>query len=180
LRVHANGSQLNGGGGVLGEGGNLSESLRVHAAELEAYAAGILRDASLAQDLMQTIWIRLDGVDATTVRSPRAFLFRMVRNAAIDWRRARMREGPTEEVAPDLVSPHPSPEQQLADRQRLARVLAVMEQLPERTRQALLMHRIEGLKLREIAERLSISIALAHALVREGVAACAEGLSHDD
>jgi RNA polymerase sigma-70 factor (ECF subfamily) len=164
----------------LGEGGNLSESLRVHASELEAYAAGILKDASLAQDLMQNLWLRLDGVDATLVRSPRAFLFRMVRNAAIDYRRARMREGTTEAVSPDLVSPHPSPEQQLVDRQRLARVLAAMERLPERTRQALLMHRIEGLKLREIAEHLGVSIALAHALVREGVAACAEGLSHDD
>lgn len=165
---------------MLNESGNLSESLRVHASELEVYAAGILKDASLAQDLMQNIWIRLDGVDATAIRSPRAFLFRMVRNAAIDCRRARIREGATEEVSPDLISPHPSPEQQLADRQSLARVLAVMERLPERTRQALLMHRIEGLKLREIADRLSISIALAHALVREGVAACAEGLSHDD
>lgn len=164
----------------MGEGGNLSESLRVHASELEAYAAGILKDASLAQDLMQNLWLRLDGVDATLVRSPRAFLFRMVRNAAIDYRRARMREGTTAAVSPDLVSPHPSPEQQLADRQRLARVLAAMERLPERTRQALLMHRIEGLKLREIAEHLGVSIALAHALVREGVAACAEGLSHDD
>jgi len=164
----------------LDEGGNLSESLRVHASELEAYAAGILKDASLAQDLMQNIWLRLGGVDATVVRSPRAFLFRMVRNAAIDYRRAQSREGTTEAVSPALVSPQPSPEQQFSDRQRLAQVLAVMERLPERTRQALLMHRIEGLKLREIADRLGVSVALAHALVREGVAACAEGLSNDD
>lgn len=164
----------------MSDSGDLFEAVRLHAAELEAYAAGILKDASLAQDLMQTLWLRLAVTDATVVRSPRAFLFRMVRNAAFDYRRAQQREGVTQEVSLDLPSPHPSPEQQAADRQALARVLAAMERLPERTRQALLMHQIEGLKLREIAERLNVSIALAHALVRDGVAACAEGLSHDD
>jgi len=164
----------------LKHGGRLHEVLLAYREELEAYAAGILRDEALAQDLLQDVWFRVAGLDWETVQSPRSFLFRTVRNAAIDRRRALLREGPVAEVSPDLPSALPSPERQLSDKQALSHVLKALHKLPERTRQAVLLHRVEGLKLREIADRLEVSIGLAHALVRDGVAACAEGLSRED
>jgi len=47
-----------------------------------------------------------------------------------------------------------------------------MAELPERTQIALEMHRLGGCKLREIADRLGISVGLAHGLVAEGIEHC--------
>ncbi len=76
--------------------------------------------------------------------------------------------GATETSAED----RPSPEAEVLHRPQLDIVRAALAELPERTRIALEMHRLEGCKLREIAEHLGISIALAHALIAEGAAHC--------
>jgi RNA polymerase sigma-70 factor (ECF subfamily) len=52
-----------------------------------------------------------------------------------------------------------------------------MAELPERTRIALMMHRFDGFKLRDIAAHLGISVALAHALVYEGLEHCRRRLA---
>ena len=45
----------------------------------------------------------------------------------------------------------------IAARERLKVVGAALDRLPQRTRASFLMHRIDGLKYREIAERLGVS-----------------------
>jgi RNA polymerase sigma-70 factor (ECF subfamily) len=47
-----------------------------------------------------------------------------------------------------------------------------MDELPARTRIALEMRRIEGAKLRDIAQRLGVSVPVAHSIVAEGIAYC--------
>ncbi|CAM5762049.1 sigma-70 family RNA polymerase sigma factor [Bosea minatitlanensis] len=108
------------------------------------------------------------------------YLRRIIRNLAIDWVRRLAREGKL--LAPAgideaIVEERPSPEAALAHRDELRIVLAAMAELPERTRAALEMHRFDGLKLKEIASRLGVSVALAHALVYEGLEHCRERLS---
>jgi RNA polymerase sigma-70 factor (ECF subfamily) len=59
-----------------------------------------------------------------------------------------------------------NPEQQLASRQRQQRLLAVFRALPERDRRCLSL-RAEGLRYREIADALGISLgAVAKSLAR--------------
>jgi RNA polymerase sigma-70 factor (ECF subfamily) len=55
--------------------------------------------------------------------------------------------------------------------------MEAMAELPERTRIALMMHRFDGFKLRDIAAHLGISVALAHALVYEGLEHCRRRLA---
>ncbi len=66
----------------------------------------------------------------------------------------------------------PTPEEMLDVRQRLSAVHATLSRLHPRTRQILLMHRLEGLRYREIAERLGIS----ESAVEKHVAKAALGL----
>lgn len=56
-----------------------------------------------------------------------------------------------------LPSPEPSPEDELVQRDELQEVAEAIATLPERTRDVLLLRRVEHLSLRETARRLAIS-----------------------
>jgi len=92
----------------------------------------------------------------------RAWTFRVAHNQALK-RRSQARSGAqqiVDEVAPleDLVpDTNPNPEDQVANSQRRQRVLAVVSALPEQDRRCLIL-RAEGLRYREIAEVLDISL----------------------
>jgi RNA polymerase sigma factor (sigma-70 family) len=47
----------------------------------------------------------------------------------------------------------------LAARERLQKVLAALESLGPRTREIFLLHRLDGLKYREIASQLGITVS---------------------
>ena len=92
----------------------------------------------------------------------RAWTFRVAHNQALKRRsQARvavqqtMDEGtPLADLVPDT---NPSPEDQVASSQRRQRVLAVVSALPEQDRRCLIL-RAEGLRYREIADVLDISL----------------------
>jgi len=54
-----------------------------------------------------------------------------------------------------------------------------LSRLPERTRQAFVLHRLQGLTFQQIGTQLGISVSLAHQLVRDALTYCAEQLSDD-
>ena len=92
----------------------------------------------------------------------RAWSFRVAHNQALK-RRNQARSGAQESIgegtllASQLPDPNPSPEEQIATRQTRRRVLAVVSALPEQDRRCLIL-RAEGLRYREIAEVLDISL----------------------
>ncbi|RBO90961.1 sigma-70 family RNA polymerase sigma factor [Pseudochrobactrum asaccharolyticum] len=151
-----------------------------HRVELIDYATAIVGDRSQGEDVVQEAFLRLksSAVDRS-LDEPVRYLRRIIRNLAIDWirrsgieRRRYDDNADFEAVAED----RPSQEDILADRDELRIVIDAMEELPERTRIALHMHRFEGCKLKEIASHLGISVALAHALVYEGLQHCRKRL----
>ncbi|HLJ51121.1 MAG TPA: RNA polymerase sigma factor [Bryobacteraceae bacterium] len=92
----------------------------------------------------------------------RAWAFRVAHNQALKRRsQGRVREQLTEDdgvTLADLVpDTSPNPEDQAAGSQRRQRVLAAVTALPEQDRRCLIL-RAEGLRYREIAEVLDISL----------------------
>ncbi|MBY8822805.1 sigma-70 family RNA polymerase sigma factor [Sphingomonas colocasiae] len=154
-----------------------------HRAALVDYAAGIVGGRAQAEDVVQDAWLRIEQVErGRMLEEPLRYFYRVVRNLALDRRRALKREtrqdgtDSTAEIA-EIQDEAPSPEDVALDRDELKRVVERMATLPERTRTALIMHRVEGRKLREIAEHLGISIALAHALVADGMRHCGRAVA---
>jgi RNA polymerase sigma-70 factor (ECF subfamily) len=90
----------------------------------------------------------------------RGWLFRVAHNLALK-RRAANQTHTERHGATDLGEAHhdpaPSPEEQLLFRQRRRQLLAIVEVLPEQDRYCLYL-RAEGLRYREIAEILDISL----------------------
>jgi RNA polymerase sigma-70 factor (ECF subfamily) len=102
----------------------------------------------------------------------RGWIFRVTHNLALKRRYAnqRLADGDNETLAETQLDPSPNPEQQLSFVQRQSRLLAVVRALPD-TDQGCLRLRAEGLRYREIAAVLgislgSVSISLTRSLAR--------------
>ena len=153
-----------------------------HRGDLVKYASGIMGDRARAEDVVQEAYLRFAEASARLLlEEPLGYLYRIVRNLALDGCRRQAHEGRYVSAEGDVdlsraVEVRPSPEIQAADRAELQAVMEALAELPERTRRALEMHRFGGCKLREIAEELHISVTLAHSLVAEAVEHCRKRL----
>ena len=173
---------LTGQGALRPESSNLSLYV-MHRPALVNYAAGIVGSRAQAEDLVQEAWLRFDAATrGRLLEDATGYLYRIVRNLALDGRRRIGRESRLvaddgfEEATASCPDSGPSPEAVVLHRRDYARVTAAMAELPERTRIALEMHRFGGAKLREIAAFLGISVPLAHRLVADGVEHCKQRL----
>lgn len=137
-----------------------------------------------AEDLVQEIYLKIHAAPAPSdLRSPEAYLYRLGSNLMLDrmkqerrqaareagWVRATVGEGP--EPAAD----EPPADEAVASRQRLAAVVAALDELPAQTALAFRLHKFEGLPHSEVAARLGVSrsavekymiAALRHLLAR--------------
>ncbi|MHC5654743.1 sigma-70 family RNA polymerase sigma factor [Stappia sp.] len=160
--------------------GNL-ETYRLHRRRLVDYAASIVGDRSRGEDIVQEAFIRMGGVASDRrIDEPVGYLLRIVRNLALDWRRrnaGEVRLFDPDFGVEDAAEDRPSIEDELAHKEQLHLLMQALSELPARTRLALELHRFEGLKLREIAVRLDISVSLAHSLVFQGLDHCRRRLA---
>lgn len=150
----------------------------IHRNALVAYAASIVGGTAQAEDVVQEACIRLNNTpNPDFVREPLNYLYRVVRNLAIDSLRSLSREiardaGPAEAAASGIADRQPDAEQALAATEELTIVLEALAELPERTRIAVRMSRMEGYKLREVAEHLGLSLPGVHKLITEALIHC--------
>lgn len=113
-----------------------------------------------AEDLLHEAWLRLFAYRAEhEIREPVAFMVQTAARLAVDQHRRtkRVSDTPAEDFGGSLRDSSPLQDEVLATRERLMRVQAGLERLPARTRQIFVMHKVDGMKLREIAAALGIS-----------------------
>jgi RNA polymerase sigma-70 factor (ECF subfamily) len=148
-----------------------------HRRALVNYASGIIGSRTHAEDVVQEAYIRFsaagkEGRRGASIERPVNYLYRIVRNLALDWTRRASRETlastDTGEIAV-TASDAPSTEEILLYRDELRIVAEALLELPERTRLAFNMVRLEGRSLQEAADRLGVSAVRVHQLVKEAV-----------
>jgi RNA polymerase sigma-70 factor (ECF subfamily) len=146
------------------------------------YASTITGDAGWAEDVVQDAWTRFIAAAAVqTIHEPDRLLFRIVRNLALDARRRRAFESrlfAQDEIdaAQRIASDMPSAQARVEAASELAHVMDAVSRLPERTRNAFLLHRVEGLTLVEVGTRLGLSKSLVHELVVSALEHCRKAL----
>ena len=154
-----------------------------HQRELVGYARAIVGDQSLAEDIVQDAYIRIDRIGRSAedggdrLDGPVAYLFRIVRNLAIDHRRRLGRENA--HVISDALSDiaavaeeRPGPEATAIARSELRLLKDALADLPERSRIALEMYRFGGCRFSDIASHLGVSVGTTHKLVVEALRHC--------
>lgn len=112
-------------------------------------------------DFAQEACMRLLRVGAPeAVAEPAQYVASVARNLLIDRHRTRAREAVVLAHDADLrgaADPTADPEQILAGKQQLARILAAIDALPPRCSEAFCLHRFDGLTYVAIARRMGIS-----------------------
>lgn len=111
----------------------------------------IVRDASLAEDLLQELFLRVYQAPPVTAAKPRAYLFQMARNLAIDALRRREMDSSLTEVE---IPCHPDQDSHL-DLECALASLSTLE------RQLVTLHLNGGLKFRELAKILNLPLGTA-------------------
>jgi RNA polymerase sigma-70 factor (ECF subfamily) len=115
-----------------------------------------------AEDMLQSAIVRMqEYAKRNTVENPTAFIVRTARNLSIDAARQRnFLSGLVVDARTELIADRSAIQDEvIAARIRLERVRSAIECLSPRTRTIFLMHRIEGLKYREIAAQLGITVS---------------------
>ena len=131
-----------------------------------------------AQDLTQEVFARLSKRGALTgVTSIEGYLFAIAANVTIDHvRRSKIRTETPATAFYDAVqiTDDFSPERVLEGRQELTRIVAVLNEMPERMRTIFILARLENLPRSEIAQRLGISKSLVEQQITIATACLAE------
>lgn len=148
-----------------------------HRDDLLNFASRILRDRASAEDVVQEAWLRFSERVAQTneIAQPINYLYAIVRNLALDWLNRSSRNASqdvSETILGNVPSEAPSPERVLYYRDELRTLEALVSELPERTQIAFRMYRVERRPLKDVAERLGVSIPRVHKMVRDAILHC--------
>ncbi|NBB65525.1 sigma-70 family RNA polymerase sigma factor [Pseudomonas sp. ODNR1LW] len=155
--------------------------LMIERPSLVRLARRILGDASSAEDIAQTLWLRVQRIaDPAAIKDKRAYLYRLALNLTSDQMRSRKRgaalfDGQIED--PRMIDAAPSAETQIMHRQRLDLLAEAINELPPRCREVFLLRRVEGLSPAEVAERLGITPNAVAKHVRHALNHCQRRLA---
>lgn len=140
------------------------ESLyKKYAPAVRRFALFLCGNGALADDITSEtflrVWLTRGRIRELTVQS---YLFAVARNVYRDWQRRGWRNAEQDER---LVHQGPDVQEHLEHKEKLASVLAELQDLPEIDRAALLMRSLDGMSYEEIAAALSVTVTAARVKV---------------
>jgi RNA polymerase sigma-70 factor (ECF subfamily) len=140
--------------------------------------------AADAADIVQEAYIRLQSSRRSeAVGNPKAFIYRVAGNLAIDHlRRRNHRAGifDRDAVLENVASEEPSVERRAIGYERLARLLDAIADLPPRCREVFMLRKIHHLEFAQIEQRLGISRSMVEQHLQKALLRCAVHLGELD
>jgi RNA polymerase sigma-70 factor (ECF subfamily) len=151
-----------------------------HRAALHRYLRKFTSGAEDIEDLIQETYLRVYALpDFKAVGSPRALLFRIAHNMAVE--RARRQKSQATDSMGDLesltvYSLEAAADVQLDDRRRFEAFCAAVDQLPPLCRRVFVLRKVYRLSHHEIAEVLGVSHSTIEKHVAKGLVRCRDYL----
>jgi RNA polymerase sigma-70 factor (ECF subfamily) len=136
------------------------------------------RNRADVADLLQEVYVRVyEAAEKQLPKSVKPFVFMTARNLIVD-RVRRDKIIPLDVVgdldALDVAADAPGPESQSVARDELRQLQSALDQIPDRAREAFVLHHIQGLSRREIAIRMNVSCKTVDWHLKVGVQALAD------
>jgi len=138
----------------------------------------VTRNTHIAEELAQEVFLRVYRARATYNAEAKfsTWLYRIASNLSVNYLRDTKHERPEMAVSLDepdeetgttldLADKSMNVEQQMLRRERLQAIKRHVQALPERQRNAVLMHKYQGMDYRQIAEILNISESATKSLL---------------
>ena len=131
------------------------------------YAHGLVGQRETAEDLVQEAFLKLHA-HWEDVTNPRAWLFRCIRNLALNHLRDHQRES-TSEFLNDVASDSPDPDQSIGKLEAIGTLQLLVSELDPDDRKLISRKYHENLKYYQISQRTGLSVGnvgykLHHAL----------------
>ncbi len=129
---------------------------------LMAFFVRRIQNPAEAEDLTQEVLVRLMEFSSDEVANPEAYIFRIAANLVRDrYRRIQVRDSWRTDVAhrDEGAADYVDPLRLLEGREAVGQVSKALAELPPRSREILLLFRLERMRKREIAEMYGISIS---------------------
>ena len=128
-------------------------------------------NTSVSEDLVQEVFIRVLKYRATYRGEDKftLWLYRIARNAHVDYLRKRKVEISLDEQWEEAPSKEPSPEERTEQAQEIAWLNQAMRRLPLKKREVLILSRYQNLKYREIADLMGCRVGTVKALIHRAV-----------
>jgi RNA polymerase sigma-70 factor (ECF subfamily) len=134
---------------------------------LRAHGAG-----ESAEDILQELWIKLQGAKTGPIASPLSYLYRAANNLMLDRYRADrqsvQRERAWSENKPEA---EPDSERVLIAREQVSLAAQALESVGTRAATIFRRHRIDGIAQRTIAAEMGISLSTVESDLRKSYAA---------
>ena len=157
----------------------VSDALVAHEAALLRYATTVVGPED-ARDVVQETFLELCRADRTVVEGHLVpWLFTVCRNRAISVRRKGRGRADVEE-AMHLESTESGPHGALEQRQASTSVLAILAELPERSREVVSLKFAGGLSYKEIAEVTGLSVSHVGVILHEAIGRVRERLAKQE
>jgi RNA polymerase sigma-70 factor (ECF subfamily) len=147
-------------------------------ADICAYLRCLGLPSAQAPEVTQEVYLRLYQTlrKGEAIQNTRAWLFRVAHNLGL---KVRSREKTFRAIDPDWErfahGASESPERYVLDREKMQRVQAAMETLSSQQRNCLYL-RSEGLRYREIASVMGISLSTVNEFLRRAIARISESV----
>ncbi|MGH8269913.1 MAG: RNA polymerase sigma factor [Steroidobacteraceae bacterium] len=151
-----------------------------HRAALRKYLRRFTAGAEDVEDLVQDAYARICALpDGQVVDSPRALLFRIARNLAVDRARQKIARA-TDDVADfeplNVSSYEAEPDEQVDLRRRFESFCAAVDRLPPLCRRVFVLRKVYQLSHAEIAQVLGLSHSTIEKHVAKGLLRCRDQL----
>jgi RNA polymerase sigma-70 factor (ECF subfamily) len=162
--------------------------------ELYSYLRHHLGDAEMAEDVFQQTFLQvhLKCEQFETGRQVRPWLYTVAINQAIDYQRRNRRHravsldrrtgGDADDDAGALVqlldSAEPGPVEQSESAERYIEVRRAIEELPDQTRQVVMLVYFQGMKYREAADVLDIPVGTVKSRLHSALQKLNDALTH--
>lgn len=136
------------------------QTFKSHFKRLHIYAITIVKDSEVAEEMVQNVFYKLweRNLEVLKDSSINSYLYRAVHNESLNYLKHQqvkqayqtyaMKQG--EEIVPETHS--------VTYKELVAKLESTMNELPEQCRTVFQMSRFEGLKYREIADKLNVSV----------------------
>lgn len=163
-------------------GNELAAYFAEYRAEIYRFLMRVVECEHTAQDLTQDTYLRLiDHRQEQPIENPRAYMYRIANNLALDYLRAQKRRGPVvdhselpEKFGDD--SGTVNPQNILLDQQQLALLNKVIQALPGTTQDVFIRSRFLGQTHEQIAKELGISKSWVEKNIIEALTHCRKAL----
>ncbi|HAV13819.1 MAG TPA: sigma-70 family RNA polymerase sigma factor [Opitutae bacterium] len=131
-----------------------------HAADLTRYATSILRDPDLAKDVVQDVFLKLWKEPRATIEGhERAWLFKVCRNRSLDiYRKGGRMQPMNDAISEQTPVESPSPQVQAEQHDSHARIVQMMQSLPENQQEVVRLKFQNGMSYKEIAAVTELSV----------------------